>query len=202
MVFGSQCVVCGAVTGPVCASCLPVPDVQHRSLPGGLPCFSGALWSDETASLMLALKQDGVTRIARELAPLLTAALDAAVPGGSAPAMLVPVPTRAAADRRRGYRPVEVLLRAAGLPFQRAMRVTSAVQDQRELTRAERVRNTQGAFAVRRTAENLGRVILVDDVVTTGATLVNSAQALQSAGITVAASITVLSTPKRHTGNA
>lgn len=197
MVFGSSCVVCGDLVGPVCDGCAPLPDVQHRRFEG-LECYSGSSWADDTATLMLALKEDGVTRVASSLVPLLTAALDSAtrgMPRGTA--TLVPVPTRRAADRRRGYRPVEVLLCAAGLPFRRALRVTGTVHDQRDLGREERARNTQGAFAVRGTAANLGRVILVDDVVTTGATLVNSAQALTSAGIDVVACMTVLSTPKR-----
>ncbi len=200
LIFGSPCVVCDDPNGPVCGACIPVPDVQHRVLPGALECFAGARWDAETATLMLALKQDGVTRVARVLAPLLTTALGS-VPSTSLAPVLVPVPTRAAADRRRGYRPVEVLLNAASLPFQRAMRVTRTVRDQRELGREERARNTQGAFAVRRTTSILAPVILVDDVVTTGATLANSAQTLRSAGIDVVACITVLTTPKRLVAN-
>ncbi len=197
LVFSSPCVVCGDLTGPVCDACAPVPLLQRRRLDGGLMCVSGASWGDETASVMLALKEDGVTRVARDLAPLLLAAHGSAIAGSTARVTLIPVPTRPAADRRRGYRPVEVLLRAAGLPFRRALRVTSAVRDQRELGRDERARNTQGAFAVRRTAPILGPVIVVDDVVTTGATLVNSARTLTSAGFDVLASMTVLSTPRR-----
>lgn len=197
MVFGSSCVVCGDLGGTVCATCEPVVDLQRRTLPGGLTCISGGQWADDTAMLMLALKEDGVTRVARHLAPLLAAAHGSASGVAATDATLVPVPTRMAADRRRGYRPVEVLLRAAGLPFQRALRVATTVRDQRELSRVERVRNTLGAFAVRKTLAEPGPVILVDDVVTTGATLENSAQTLRSAGFTVVASITVLSTPKR-----
>lgn len=201
LVWGSTCVVCGDADGPVCDDCAPDADIQRRDV-GGLPCFSGARWSEQTSPLMRALKEDGVTRVARQLAPLLTAALECVPLGaGAQGAVLVPVPTRAVADRRRGYRPVEVLLRTAGLSFQRALRVTSAVKDQRELSRIERERNTQGAFAVRRKVAFSQPVILVDDVITTGATLLNSAQTLRSAGATVLASITVLSTPKRLISN-
>lgn len=198
LLLGSQCVVCAAPGAAVCEPCAPQPVVQRRRLNDGLLCLSGGEFDAHTAPLMTALKQDGVTRVARDLAPLLRAAYEA-VSTPSARAVLVPVPTRAAADRRRGYRPVEVLMRAAHLPLYRALRVATAVRDQRELSRDERARNTLGAFAVRRTVAMSAPVIVVDDVVTTGATLTNCARTLTSAGFSVAACITVLSTPKRVT---
>lgn len=128
--------------------------------------------------------------------------------------VLVPVPSRRAAAIRRGGDPARRLavaataaLAACGVEAvcRDALRHVRAVADQAGLGAAARAANLAGALAVRsaRTAASLAAlardvpVIVVDDVVTTGATLTEAARALRAAGIPVAAAAVVAATPRR-----
>lgn len=123
------------------------------------------------------------------------------VRGAQAPVVAVAIPTRSRAWRRRGYRPVSELLRAARIAEVRALRWRRQPADQLGLGRAERERNLHGALEVRpryrrpqrqgvRRRPNLGEgVVIVDDVVTTGATVAEAQRAFRDAHIPVIAVI-------------
>ena len=104
------------------------------------------------------------------------------------PAVLVPLPLHRARLRRRGYdQALELarpLARTLELPLveDRLVRVR-ATGPQSELSRTERLRNVRGAFAVRAGPALPAHVVLVDDVMTTGATLAEAARALRRAGV-------------------
>ena len=99
--------------------------------------------------------------------------------------LVVPVP---ASDRGRGYEPPELLAgplaRALGVPLEKgALRKARATHPQKGLSAAERMKNLQGAFRVRNAQCIEGRrILLVDDVITTGATVSACAGALMKAG--------------------
>jgi competence protein ComFC len=97
---------------------------------------------------------------------------------------VVPVPLHRSRLRRRGFNQAELLARgvAAGLnaPFSDTLRAVRKTRDQVELSAAERRANVAGAFVVRERAR--GRVLLVDDVFTTGATTSECAQTLLAGG--------------------
>jgi len=109
--------------------------------------------------------------------------------------VLVPAPSRPAANRRRGYIPAqmlskEVARRARGLGFRvrvvKALRVSNLVKDQSLLNAAERKRNLEGRMRVVPGARQVigeAKVILVDDIITTGSTLASMRSALVSEGI-------------------
>jgi ComF family protein len=99
--------------------------------------------------------------------------------------LLVPIPLSAGRLRTRGYNQSEHLARALGrirtLPV--SVRALSRVRDtptQTALTPEARLANVAGAF--RATTQRGHRVVLVDDVFTTGATLLAAASALKAAG--------------------
>jgi ComF family protein len=101
------------------------------------------------------------------------------------PDAIVPVPLHPARIRRRGFQPAAVLARAAGrtlgVPVRaRLLRRTRDTPSQTGLDREARRRNVAGCFAAAGAAP--ARVWLVDDVVTTGATLGEAARALRAAG--------------------
>jgi ComF family protein len=99
--------------------------------------------------------------------------------------VLVPVPLHPGRWSERGFNQAEELGRVAarrtGIPFRRLVVRMRPTVPQTELDEEERRRNVRGAFAVSGTAAGL-RVLLVDDVVTTGSTLRECARALRRAG--------------------
>ena len=117
---------------------------------------------------------------------LLSAAVPAIRNGGWN--MIVPVPLHPARQREREFNQAENLgrhlSRATGLPLNaRAIIRTEATPSQTRLTREERAKNVKNAFAARPRANVRGaRVVLVDDVMTTGATTNACARVLRKAG--------------------
>lgn len=108
--------------------------------------------------------------------------------------VVVPVPLHWRKQWDRGFNQAELLARQIasrrGLPVARALRRKRATAVQASLASAGRRRNVAGAFAVRDASRISGaRVLLIDDVMTTGATANACATALKSAG---AKSITLL----------
>lgn len=159
-------------------------------------------------------KDDGRRDLRDELAGLLAAAVARALAEDPAlraahragrGVLLVPVPPSAAATRRRGDDPVGALavvtgrlLRDDRVALVRALRHTRPVADQARLGRADRAANLAGALEARASARPrvAGAACLVlDDVVTTGATLAEAARALRGAGAAYVAAATVAATP-------
>lgn len=129
------------------------------------------------------LKYEGARRVARELAVEAAQALDLLLEIVHG-AVLVPVPVHDARRRQRGYDQAvllaQALAAAAGIGVRQALRRVRPTEKQHRLSRGERLRNLRGAFAavgpVPRT------VVLVDDIITTTATLEACAAELRTAG--------------------
>lgn len=89
---------------------------------------------------------------------------------------LLPVPMHRAAERRRGYNQAVLLAEEVGrrldLPVVHPIRKIRDTKEQNRLHKAERAENLRGAFALHKESDVRGkRVLLLDDFVTTGATL-------------------------------
>lgn len=200
LVLPVTCSGCGAPDRSVCADCaahLRVA-VQTRRV-GELVVYSAAAYDEPIAGVIRNFKDDG--RI--DAAPTLGRAMRHTLSVGlgehalvSEP-LIVPVPTTASAVRRRGFAPVERILQAGGVRMSRRLRVARHVRDQSELGAAARADNLAGAFIAKRSLEGRS-CVLVDDVVTTGATLHEAARALTAAGAEVLFGATVAATPLRH----
>jgi ComF family protein len=117
---------------------------------------------------------------------------------GPAPDALVPVPLHPARIRARGFAPAAVLARALaralGAPAAPALRRVRDTPSQTGLDRPGRRRNVAGAFAPARPLPG-ATIWLVDDVVTTGATLGEAARVLRAAGAGRVAAVCVARTP-------
>jgi len=113
-------------------------------------------------------------------------------------ALLIPVPLAASRQRQRGYNQSECLARALAPRWKVPVRVdllvrSRSTETQTRLTPDERVRNVHGAFAASPEARAVLRgthVVLVDDVVTTAATLNACASVLHDAGARIISYVT------------
>lgn len=160
-----------------------------------------------TRALLLAYKERGRRDLAPVLGDRLAMAIRfaaAAAPSDCRPLLVVGVPASPGALRRRGFDHVAELVRAApGVPApSRVLRWRRRVADQTALDASARAANVAGALVVRqrwrRSAEGFGRppgVLLVDDVVTTGATLREAGRACRAAGFPVVGAVAVAGTP-------
>lgn len=197
-VLASCCAGCDAPGELLCAACADELLARPRLLTtgAGLPVHAALSFDGVAARCIRRLKEDGETMLARPLAHALAAAVTLAV--GAAPdAQLTPMPTSASAFRRRGYRVPDLLIRCAGWAPSRLLALTRSTADQRGLTREERARNVHASMRVRH-ARDARCVVLIDDVVTTGATLDEAARALRTAGITVVGAATLAATERHH----
>lgn len=214
LVLPRGCGGCGAAGESWCPQCAhtvgrggPPMVAVIRSPPVGLPPVQVAgVYSGPLRAALLAYKERG----RRDLAPALGAALAHPVGAarraarGAESVALVPVPASRAGLRGRGFDHVSALIRAAdGLPSaEPLLRWQRQVADQAGLDRAHRAANLAFALdvsrpALRRWPQGVA-VVLVDDVVTTGATLGEAARACCRAGIEVVGAAALLATRVVH----
>jgi ComF family protein len=200
LVLPVECAGCGAPDRAVCGVCrralAPHPSV--RQLTDGTPVCAGLEYEGVARAVILAYKEQGRTELCAPLAIALAASVRAA--GQSFDlrgAEVVCVPGSRAARRRRGFDPVSALVTRAGLERARVFSPARPHHSQKSLSLVERGVNLQGAFAVCAVVTGR-RFLLVDDVVTTGATLEAAAHCLRVAGAEVVGAAVVASTPRRR----
>jgi ComF family protein len=205
--FPAVCAGCGAEGAPLCGACLPALGVRRGTPPGvplGLPSSVPlpllqlewcAPFAGVVRSALHALKYAGERRLAVPLGTAIAARWAEAGAGGE---LLVPVPIHAERRRRRGYDQAVLLAEAAAeslrLPTVVALVRARPTRPQFELGRERRAENVADAFRVQDASRAVvaGRwIVLVDDVATTGATLVACAHALLAAGASGVSACTV-----------
>ena len=192
------CAVCGrplaglanAPQGLRCPACRAHSPAFERLL---------ALWSYEPPvdAVLLALKFRRLDYLGRHLAAEILASLSDRLPALDG---VVAVPLHWRRRLTRGYNQAELIAApiAAGLgvPLLAALAKPRATRPQSRLPRKERMANLRKAFAVRRPDRIAGRrLLLVDDVATTGATLDAAAAALKAAGAAAVVALVVARTP-------
>ena len=213
LLFPPRCVSCGANGAWLCAACLQktrwiLPPYCPRC---GLPLAHGkscactgkasnlTLWRSAAwhvpplQDAVHAVKYEGVRVLAEPLGEVLATCYRQAQ---LQPDIIVPVPLHRERQRERGYNQSELLARALSKRVQvqvrtdilaRAVRTRSQVG----LSAEERQANVAGAFICRGDAAEGRSILLIDDVMTTGATLESCAQALLSSGATRVSALTL-----------
>lgn len=173
-----RCAACGVLGHVLCAPCARevVPSPPLETLPPLARLSAACLYESVPRALVLGLKLRGLRASAR---PLADAMCRSAWRDGIAGEVVTWVPGNRAEVRRRGYDHAEVLARLVaarlGLPAAPLLTPTRAKTDQTALSGAQRRENPKGAFVARPVHR---RVVLVDDVMTTGATICTCAGAL------------------------
>lgn len=217
---GSACVGCLRPGRSLCRACealLPRAASPARPTPrppGLAPSYAAAAYDGVVRAALLAHKEHARYALRGPMARLLVAAVCAAAPP-DLPVVLVPVPSRPATIRARGHDPLGAitglaarLLRQEGyVALQRPLLlIRGAVQDQAGLDADQRWANLHGRhFCPTERIARLGRsvpgavrVVVCDDVITTGATAREAQRALESVGLQVAGIATVAATQRRR----
>jgi len=201
-VFTSRCACCHQPGDELCRPCrfaLASSRSVHVTNPLGQTPIRAALEFEGAARrAILGLKFANRRAVARHLAGLVVRRLDLRgdrTSGGPAFDVVTWAPTSGRRARRRGYDQAQLLARhiaaQLGVPCRRLLwRQHGAPQAGR--TRADRLQGP--SFRARRPGRPL-RVLLVDDVVTTGSTLYAAAEALRQAGAGHVTSVAVAATP-------
>lgn len=206
----------GAAALPAAEQPPGLPRADHDD---PLPVLAAGAYGGGLARILLAFKNRGHTDLTGFLVPVLAgvlraAAAQASLASGSERLVLVPVPGSAHSRRRRGYLPLAVLMRAVTrrgllppecsvLPLVRYRVALPAFRGgrkgprrtQKGLGSGGRRRNVRDTMAARRPGLEGLNCVVVDDVLTTGATVGETVRALRAAGAHVWCAAVIAATP-------
>ncbi len=199
LIFTPRCVECGGEGAYMCASCLAAVEPERSAFEVAAGIEARAVYRFEGAARKAVhqLKYQGVTALAPPLGRLMASRLPRETP---ATTLIVPVPLHRSRLRERGYNQAELLAkevgRRTGAPVAvRLLGRTAAAPPQAQARSVEaRTDAVRGAFRAALEAEG-ARVLLIDDVCTTGATLAACAGALAEAGAAHVAALTFAREP-------
>ncbi|WP_163752095.1 ComF family protein [Mycolicibacterium helvum] len=203
LVLPLECGGCGAPSTTWCDTCaasLKVhTDEPHLVTPRidpGVPVFALGHYAGSRRQAIVALKEHGRRDLVAPLARALALGIHQLVSWGilDTPFTIVPAPTRALAARRRGGDPVtriaaQATQRHPDIAVTRALKTRALVRDSVGLTSADRERNLAGRVKIAKPVT--GDVLLVDDIVTTGATAREAVRMLRKVGANVTAVLTL-----------
>lgn len=190
-----RCRICGIPLiseEAVCLGCRSAQFyfIEHRSV---------FMYRDTAEDLIRIYKFEPLPALAQVWAFFLKKLIGTANAGSAPGTVIVPVPARRASVRSRGWDQMRLICRYLRqryrLPSEFLLHRTGG-SAQKSLNYAQRMQNLSGRITCSRTAEKGGRkVLLIDDVYTTGATLNECARTLQSAGFEEISALTLAMAP-------
>lgn len=184
LLFPVRCYGCNALGLSICTSCRRewIPHYYQSNL-GNLKVHSALLYTPTASKIILAAKENGLKGADQLLISAIIHVIEKAKINNRF-YRLVPVPSGKQAQRKRGRSFIVDLThevsKKTGIPINDCLKLSRRVSDQSGLHRQDRITNMDGAFALKAACRS--DVILIDDVVTTGATLREAARALNSQG--------------------
>lgn len=204
LIFPSRCIGCSQLGISICSLCRKSwhPHIYFREisvLNNSYPVISAVQYSPIASKVLLGAKESNLSAADTLLATAISHALTFFIKNyGSGD--LVGIPSRRSATRKRGRNFMIEIAKsvAAGRSIQALdiLQHTRSVRDQSQLDAQERTHNIAGAFCVSlkssklATLGNTQPLIIVDDLITTGATLAEAIRALRIAGYAVIGAVT------------
>lgn len=184
VLLAPRCAGCGEPGTWFCVPCRVLCEpVTHE---GRLAIRAAGVHAGPLRAAIRRLKYGGESGLAEDLGVLVALELARDLARGVAVDAVVPVPLHRSRAATRGYDQAFLLARAVaahtGLPLRPALHRIRGGRPQVELDRVARAANIRGAFVGEAGALRSLRVALVDDVATTGATLMDAAAAARAAG--------------------
>ncbi len=197
LIFPDRCISCKRLGDSLCYICKsswsPNSFLSKFSGNPNLYVYSAIEYSDVAARVILAAKESHIKSADFLVADALGHSLREWLKNDWVDT-LIPIPSRRSAARKRGRQFVEEIAHIVsnnfGIAVASPLQHSRLVRDQSGLDHGHRRNNLEGALVVRGNPEGLGRALLVDDLVTTGATLGEAARALRYAGIEVVGAVT------------
>jgi predicted amidophosphoribosyltransferase len=187
LLLPTPCVLCSKPGNPFCSKCrsgFELDCAQVTKL--GISGFSFCSYESDSALIVNAIKEMGQTSLIGPIASLMARLW----PEGLSGPILVPIPSSPANYRRRGYQHTHKLASALEkrLPGSRVvplLRSSRDRADQSALNPQERIANLNGAFSadLRGFQATNAPIVLIDDVITTGASIAAGVRALEDAGL-------------------
>jgi predicted amidophosphoribosyltransferase len=194
-VFPSRCAVCEALGPNLCADCHHVlGPAPHEFQRGPVVGRAATYLSPEVSKLLVSFKDRGQSSLVGDLNELI-APLAAGLGVFSEGVYLVPAPSRLENFARRGFTPSVVIARAisnqvSNTRVLNCLVLAKGVKDQVGLTSVQRQENLAGSMSLNQKVE--GRpCFVVDDICTTGATLIEAWRALSVGGANVLGALVI-----------
>lgn len=186
----TPCISCEKPGSPFCLKCQAIfPTSAQTSNRLGVSGFAFCEYGDLSAKIINAIKESGQTSLIGPVAGLMSKDW----PKEFSKPTLIPIPSSSKNYRKRGYHHILKLTAALEkrIPEAKSASLLRSVgdrDDQASLTPAERLSNLEGAFSVdlRGFSPGGSPIVLVDDVITSGATVQAAQKALEEAGVIVA----------------
>jgi predicted amidophosphoribosyltransferase len=213
--FPAKCILCDVPGSQLCQNCmLEFENYSHQVSRVGLTGYSVCYYSSSAAKLIHEFKENSKFALAKPMASSMAKLLQGSDIG------LVPMPSKKESFGKRGFSPAKVLANQIALEIFRgtgssikvfdALQLFSEVKDQAALSGTDRRLNLIGAMTPAKAFSNktrLGaklrqsRILLIDDIVTTGSTLLEAKRCLESMGVQVAGFITYADTRPKNSQN-
>lgn len=194
-VFPSRCAVCEAIGPNLCVNCRGVLSPSPHEFQRG-PVFGRAATylSPEVSKLLVSFKDRGQSALVNDLDPLISP-LVTELAAYREVVYLVPAPSRLENFARRGFVPSFVLARAlsnqvANSRVLNALVLAKDVKDQVGLTSSQRQANLAGSMSLNQKVAGKS-CFVVDDICTTGATLIEAWRALSVGGANVLGALVI-----------
>ena len=195
ILFPARCLGCGILSSDLCLRC--VGEWSKQNLKTHLPEImvnSSRKYSATARNILVAAKENGISQAREFIEFALLDSLNFLASGKMKDVVLVPIPSQRSSIRKRGRDFLPELTNSLALKnkleMKRILIHNRSVLDQSTLHARDRFTNLSGALSTRTSLGRGEKVILVDDLVTTGATLGEAVRTLEAAGFKVISAVT------------